>query len=107
MRYRLLPLSLRALRSLGAAGSLLLPLSTVAALAATAAPEPPLNILILFADDWRHDTLGIAGNPVVQTPHLDQLAREGVRFTQNCVTTSVCWVSRANLFTGQWMSRNG
>jgi len=76
------------------------------ALAATA-PERPLNIVVLLADDWRYDTLGIAGNPVVKTPHLDRLAREGVRFTQNCVTTSICWVSRANLFTGQWLSRNG
>jgi arylsulfatase A-like enzyme len=93
--FRLLPLSL----------SLLLSVSS--AVAATAASEPPLNIVVLYADDWRHDTLGIAGNPVVKTPNLDQLAREGVRFTQNCVTTSVCWVSRANLFTGQWLSRNG
>lgn len=67
----------------------------------------PLNMLVLYADDWRHDTLGVAGNPVVQTPHLDRLAGEGVRFTHNCVTTSICGVSRASLFTGQWMSRHG
>jgi len=66
-----------------------------------------LNILVLYADDWRHDTLGCAGNPVVKTPNLDQLAKEGIRFTHNCVTTSICGVSRANLFTGQWMSRHG
>ncbi len=81
--------------------------SALSSLAATATTEPPLNILLLYADDWRHDTLGAAGNPVVKTPHLDQLAREGVRFTHNHVTTSVCWVSRATLFTGQWLSRNG
>lgn len=67
----------------------------------------PLNILLLYADDWRHDTLGSAGNPVVKTPHLDQLAREGIRFTYACVTTPICGVSRASLFTGQWMSRHG
>lgn len=67
----------------------------------------PLNILVLYADDWRHDTLGVAGNPVVKTPHLDALAQEGFRFTENCVTTSICGVSRANLFTGQYMSRHG
>lgn len=65
------------------------------------------NVLVLFADDWRHDTLGCAGNPIVKTPHLDQLAREGFRFTHHCVTTSICGVSRASLFTGQWMSRHG
>ncbi|WP_193210896.1 sulfatase family protein [Luteolibacter marinus] len=69
--------------------------------------ERPLNILMLYADDWRHDTLGCAGNPVVQTPVLDRLASEGIRFTHNCVTTAICGVSRASLFTGQWMSRHG
>ena len=67
----------------------------------------PLNILVLYADDWRHDTLGVAGHPIVQTPHLDRHAAEGVRFTRNAVTTSICGVSRATLFTGQWMSRHG
>jgi arylsulfatase len=65
------------------------------------------NIVILYADDWRHDTLGCAGNPIVQTPNLDALAKQGVRFTQNRVTTSICGVSRATLLTGQWMSRHG
>ncbi len=67
----------------------------------------PLNVVVLFADDWRFDTLGCAGNPVVKTPNLDRLANDGFRFTHNCVTTSICGVSRATLFTGQWMSRHG
>ncbi len=66
----------------------------------------PMNILVLYADDWRYDTLGVAGNPVVQTPVLDRLAGEGMRFTHNCVTTAICGVSRASLLTGQWMSRH-
>lgn len=78
---------------------------------AMALPDPaggqPLNVLVLHADDWRHDTLGCAGNAVVLTPHLDQLARDGIRFTNHHVTTSICGVSRATLFTGQWMSRHG
>jgi arylsulfatase len=65
------------------------------------------NILILYADDWRHDTLGIAGHPIVKTPNIDGLARAGVRFTRAHVSTSICGVSRATLFTGQWMSRHG
>ncbi len=72
-----------------------------------AAAEKPLNILVLYADDWRHDTLGVAGNPVVKTPVLDRLAGESMRFTRNCVTTAICGVSRASLFTGQWMARHG
>ncbi|MBL9185905.1 MAG: sulfatase [Opitutaceae bacterium] len=80
---------------------------TLAGFCWACAAEKPLNILILYTDDWRHDTLGSAGNPVVKTPVLDQLARDGVRFTQNCVTTAICGVSRATLFTGQWMARHG
>src|SRR5262249_49101724 len=87
-------------------------LTALIASAVSLAGEPPpakkpLNIVVLYADDWRHDTLGCAGNPVVRTPNLDQLARTGFRFTYNCVTTSICGVSRANLLTGQWMSKHG
>ncbi len=73
----------------------------------TAAEPKPMNVVVLLADDWRYDTLGCAGNPVVKTPHLDALANNGFRFTHCCVTTSICGVSRASLFTGQWMSRHG
>jgi len=71
------------------------------------AADAPMNVLVLYADDWRHDSLSAAGNPVVKTPRIDALAKEGMRFTHNCVTTSICGVSRANLYTGQWASRNG
>ena len=73
----------------------------------SATESKPLNILVLYADDWRFETLGAAGHKIVQTPNLDRLAAEGVRFTHNCVTTAICGVSRATLFTGQWMSRHG
>lgn len=72
-----------------------------------AVENKPLNIVVLYADDWRYDTLGCAGDAVVKTPNLDQLAKDGVRFTHNCVTTAICGVSRATLLTGQWMSRHG
>jgi arylsulfatase A-like enzyme len=75
--------------------------------ALVAADPKPLNVVVLLADDWRHDTLGCAGNPVLKTPHLDALAKDGFRFTHSCVTTSICGVSRASLLTGQWMSRHG
>lgn len=71
------------------------------------AEEKKPNVLVLYADDWRFDTLGVAGHPIVKTPNLDALAARGVRFKHNCVTTSICGVSRATLFTGQWMSRHG
>lgn len=72
----------------------------------TSQAKPP-NVVLLYADDWRHDTLGTAGHRVVKTPHLDALASRGVRFTHSCVTTSICSISRASLLTGQWMSRHG
>lgn len=56
----------------------------------------PMNVLILYADDWRFDTLGIESNSLVKTPFLDAFAEEGIRFTRNCVTTSVCWVSKSS-----------
>jgi len=65
------------------------------------------NIVVLVADDVRWDALGAAGNPTVLTPRLDELARDGVRFTHAYVTTSICWVSRASMLTGQYMSRHG
>ena len=83
-------------------------LSLLVALSAAAlAEDKPMNVLVLLTDDWRYNTLGCAGNPVVKTPHLDRLASDGLRFTRACVTTSICGVSRATLFTGQWMSRHG
>lgn len=76
-------------------------ISTLALRDASAAAARP-NILFLFADDQRFDTLGVAGHPIVQTPTIDRLASEGVRFRNAFVTTSVCWVSRAVVLTGQW-----
>lgn len=63
--------------------------------------QPP-NILFLLADDQRQDTLGCYGHDIVQTPNIDRLAADGVRFQNAFVTTSICWVSRAINLTGQW-----
>eukprot|EP00554_Chaetoceros_debilis_P015659 CAMPEP_0194125152 /NCGR_PEP_ID=MMETSP0150-20130528/59311_1 /TAXON_ID=122233 /ORGANISM="Chaetoceros debilis, Strain MM31A-1" /LENGTH=751 /DNA_ID=CAMNT_0038818947 /DNA_START=128 /DNA_END=2383 /DNA_ORIENTATION=- len=64
-----------------------------------------MNVLILYPDDWRHNSIG-KENPIIQTPFLDSLADDGIRFRQNAVTTSICWQSRATLFSGQWASRH-
>ena len=65
------------------------------------------NLLFILTDDHRWDALGSAGNPIVQTPNLDRIAREGVSFTKNFVVTSICCTSRANIFSGMYGSRNG
>ena len=64
------------------------------------APTQPPNLLFFFADDQRHDTLGCAGHPILQTPAIDALAERGVRFTNMFVSHSICWVSRASILTG-------
>lgn len=85
----------------------LLPLAFSFDISAVHAADKPLNVLVLLADDWRYDTLHVAGDPIVQTPAIDRLAGEGMRFTHAGVTTPICSASRACLFTGQWISRNG
>lgn len=68
-----------------------------------AAPRP--NILFLFSDDHRADALGWAGNRRIHTPHLDQLARQGVVFRRNYIMGSdngaVCVPSRAMMLSGK------
>ena len=58
------------------------------------------NILFLMADQMRGDTMGCAGNKVAITPNLDQLASEGVRFTNAFSSTPTCTPARAALLTG-------
>lgn len=73
--------------------------------AAEGAERP--NIIVLLADDQRWDTLGVYGNSIIQTPHIDRLAGMGVTFKNAFVTTSICASSRASILTGQYVSRNG
>lgn len=68
-------------------------------------PHDPLNVVLFYADDW---TLKVVGklNHLVKTPNIDKMADNGMMFTQNCVTTSVCWISRATLMTGVYSARH-
>lgn len=67
----------------------------------------PPNVIVLLTDDQRHDALGVAGNSIIQTPHLDALAKDGIYFPNAFVTTSICAVSRASIFSGQYARRSG
>ena len=84
-----------------AAGLLALCLAAVAAvpprLEGGAPPRP--SFLLLFTDDQRWDAFGHV-NPVLETPHMDALAAEGVYFPNAFVTTSICPASRATILTG-------
>ncbi|HPZ81884.1 MAG TPA: sulfatase-like hydrolase/transferase, partial [Thermogutta sp.] len=58
------------------------------------------NIVIILADDMGYSDLGCYGGEI-ETPHLDQLAAHGLRFTQ-CYNTARCWPSRAAIMTGYY-----
>lgn len=58
------------------------------------------NIIFILTDDQRWDMLGIAGNPIIATPNIDNIAKKGVRFTHTFVTTPICAASRASILTG-------
>ncbi|WP_206677690.1 sulfatase family protein [Winogradskyella eckloniae] len=70
------------------------------------AQERP-NIVILFADDLGYGDLSSYGAQDVNTPHIDQLAEEGLKFSDFQVPSSVCSPSRAALLTGRYPMRNG
>ena len=69
-------------------------------------PEKP-NIIIIFTDDQGYQDLGSYGSPDIKTPRIDQMAREGMRFTDFYVASSVCSASRAALLTGCYPQRVG
>ena len=58
------------------------------------------NIIFILTDDQRWDALGYAGNEIIQTPEMDQLAGEGAYFKNALVTTPICSASRASIFSG-------
>jgi arylsulfatase A-like enzyme len=64
------------------------------------------NILFLLADDLRFDAVGYL-NKDVRMPNLDRIAKDGVRFLNAFVTTSICCTSRASIFTGTYARRHG
>lgn len=94
----------REVLKVGAAGAALV-LTGGYACAAEMKPRP--NILLLMADQFRGDCLGCDGNPVIQTPNLDCLASEGVRFNHAYSCTPTCTPARAALLTGLGPWRNG
>ncbi len=60
------------------------------------------NILLITADQMRWDTMGCAGNRIVRTPALDQLAARGIRFTNAFSPNPICVPARASIMTGNY-----
>ncbi|MBL9207694.1 MAG: sulfatase-like hydrolase/transferase, partial [Opitutaceae bacterium] len=76
--------------------------------AAPASPRPP-NIVFIFSDDHAYQAISAYGDArrLLETPHIDRLAREGMRFDRCLVTNSICGPSRATILTGLYSHLNG
>ncbi|AUR06613.1 sulfatase-like hydrolase/transferase [Phaeobacter inhibens] len=66
-----------------------------------------MNILYIMFDQLRFDYLSCAGHPHLQTPHIDGLAKRGVRFTRAYVQSPTCGSSRMSSYTGRYPSSHG
>jgi arylsulfatase A-like enzyme len=74
-----------------------------------AAAEPPAvpNVVFVLVDDMGYADLGCTGARDINTPHIDSLARDGVRFTDFYANAPVCTPTRAAFVTGRWQQRCG
>jgi arylsulfatase A-like enzyme len=67
----------------------------------------PLNVVFILVDDLGVNDIGIEGSTFYETPHIDQLAASGMRFTQGYATCQVCSPSRASIMLGKYPARTG
>ncbi|KKL67870.1 hypothetical protein LCGC14_2130650, partial [marine sediment metagenome] len=63
-------------------------------------PKRP-NIIFMMSDDHAYQAISAYSNHLVETPNIDRIAREGMKFTNACVTNSICGPSRATILTGK------
>ena len=68
--------------------------------------DPP-NVIVFIADDVSYDDLGCYGNTMVETPNIDQLAANGLKFTNFYLTASSCSPSRNSILTGRYPHNTG
>ena len=72
-----------------------------------AAPEKPMNILFIMCDDHSYQTISAYDQRYIETPNIDRIANEGVRFTNSFVANSISGPSRACMLTGKHSHANG
>ncbi|MBU2905320.1 sulfatase [Arenibacter algicola] len=70
-------------------------------------PEIPPNVILIFTDDQGYQDVGTFGSPNIETPHLDQMAKEGVKLTSFYSAQPICSASRAGILTGCYPNRIG
>lgn len=75
--------------------------SAATAISSAAQPAVPANIVYIMADELGYFETGYAGSRTIQTPHLDRIAAEGVRYTQALAGSAVCAPTRACFLTGK------
>src|SRR5690606_32641931 len=68
--------------------------------ALTHAPSDDVNTVLIFTDTQRKDMVGCYGQPVVDTPNLDRLASQGIRFERAYTACPLCTPARGSIFTG-------
>ena len=71
------------------------------------ANPPPPNIVVILTDDLGYGDIGAYGARRINTPHIDRLAADGLRFTHGYASANVCSPSRAGLMTGRYAIRSG
>ena len=76
-------------------------------LLASTLPAAQPNIVFILADDMGYGDLGCYGHPTAKTPVIDQLARDGVRFTQHYANGPECSPTRTAFLTGRYQQRAG
>src|SRR3954470_22127188 len=84
--------------------ALLISFTSLVAADDRAAPQR-LNVVLILADDLGWTDLACYGSDLHETPHLDRLARDGMKFTQNYSACTVCSPTRAALLTGKYPAR--
>jgi arylsulfatase A-like enzyme len=91
---------------LASIAGVMLSLYALASQTRAAETSRPPNIVFILADDIGYGDFGCYGATKVKTPHVDQLAREGIRLTDAHATASVCTPTRYSFITGQYAFRN-
>lgn len=86
---------------------LVIALGVPSLVSAQSIPKRPPNIVFIFCDDHAYQAIGAYGSKLTDTPNIDRIAQDGMRFDRCLVTNSICGPSRATILTGKYSHKNG